>query len=104
MIPARTLLAGVVAVATTLLVAACGGSSGLPAGTNGKAADVTFLQDMIPHHEQAIAAGQVAANIGADPRVTAFGRRIVREQRFFETKSTKECGVCLKSHYMASIG
>lgn len=45
-----------------------------------RAADLTFLQDMVPHHLQAVAAGQLAMTRGSDPRVVAFGRRIVSEQ------------------------
>ena len=35
---------------------------------------------MLPHHQRAIAVGAVAAQQGSDPRVRAFGQRIVAEQ------------------------
>lgn len=72
-----TLLFGI-AVA---LLSASGCSSGKPHPvTTPNAADKAFLQDMIPHHQQAIAAAQVAITHGHDARVTAFGSRIVSEQ------------------------
>jgi uncharacterized protein (DUF305 family) len=44
------------------------------------AADRTFLSDMIPHHERAIAVARLGITRASDPRVTTFARRIVREQ------------------------
>jgi uncharacterized protein (DUF305 family) len=35
---------------------------------------------MLPHHQRAIAVGALAAQKGSDPRVRAFGQRIVAEQ------------------------
>lgn len=71
---APALAAAAVFAAATL--SACGGSNSPPSN----AADLTFLQDMLPHHMQAVAAGQLAATSGTDPRVIAFGKRIVSEQ------------------------
>ncbi|GAC1608304.1 MAG: hypothetical protein NVS3B26_04660 [Mycobacteriales bacterium] len=43
-------------------------------------ADVDFLSQMLPHHAAAIAAGRLAAQQGSDPRVRAFGQRVLAEQ------------------------
>ena len=42
--------------------------------------DVTFLSQMLPHHAAALAAGRLAAEQGTDPRVRAFGERVLAEQ------------------------
>jgi uncharacterized protein (DUF305 family) len=64
----------VAAVVTTGLLGGCGSS---PAPN---AADRTFLSDMIPHHERAIAVARLGVARATDPRVATFARRIVREQ------------------------
>ena len=61
--------------AAAVLLSACGSSSPKP-----DAADRTFLSDMIPHHQRAIAVAQLGETRASDPRVRAFARRIVREQ------------------------
>jgi len=38
------------------------------------------MRHMLPHHQRAIAVGALAAQKGSDPRVRAFGQRIVAEQ------------------------
>lgn len=43
-------------------------------------ADKTFLQDMISHHQRAIAVAQIGLAQARDPRVHAFAQRIVDEQ------------------------
>ena len=68
--------AAVAAAAIALAVSGCSGST----NTSTTTADRTFLQDMISHHRQAIEAGELAITHGGDPRVRAFGRRIVGEQ------------------------
>ena len=59
--------------------AGCGGSAP-PAAPRATAADAAFVRHMLPHHVRAIAVGELAARRGDDPRVRAFGQRIVREQ------------------------
>lgn len=66
----------VVAVPFALvLLAACGGST-----PTSSPADAAFVRHMLPHHQRAIEVGALAASKGSDPRVRAFGRRIVAEQ------------------------
>lgn len=55
--------------------AACGSDAAAP-----NAADRTFLQEMIPHHERAIEVARLGVTGATDPRVRAFAARIVREQ------------------------
>lgn len=43
-------------------------------------ADAAFVLHMLPHHIRAIEVGALAETRGGDPRVRAFGRRIVTEQ------------------------
>ncbi len=62
-----------------LLLSGCGGAS-TPSAPTVTAADSTFVRHMLPHHQRAIAAGALAAQQGSDPRVRAFGQRIVAEQ------------------------
>lgn len=69
---ARLLVACVVLTAG---LAGCGSDAPKPNG-----ADRAFLQQMIPHHERAIAVARLGVVAGTDPRVTAFAARIVREQ------------------------
>jgi uncharacterized protein (DUF305 family) len=54
------------------------GACGSPAHNNWT--DVEFLSRMLPHHAAALAAGRLAAKQGSDPRVRAFGRRVLAEQ------------------------
>lgn len=67
-------LAGV-AVALGLLVSCSG--SGSPKPNSG---DATFLQDMISHHQRAIAVARIGLTQAGDTRVHAFAQRIVDEQ------------------------
>lgn len=63
------------ALVAAAVVAACSGSDPKPV-----AADRTFLSDMIPHHERAIAVARIGIARASDPRVRTFAERIVREQ------------------------
>ncbi|WP_375498934.1 DUF305 domain-containing protein [uncultured Jatrophihabitans sp.] len=72
--PRRSAAALVAAVVTVGLLGAC---SSDPKPND---ADRTFLSDMIPHHERAIAVAELGVSRASDPRVRAFARRIVREQ------------------------
>jgi len=62
-----------------LLLSGCGGAS-TPSAPTVTAADAAFVRHMLPHHQRAIAVGALAAQQGSDPRVRAFGQRIVAEQ------------------------
>jgi uncharacterized protein (DUF305 family) len=64
-----------VALTAALSVTACSSTPRRP-----DQADRTFLQDMIPHHERAIATARIGITEAHDPRVRAFARRIVAEQ------------------------
>ncbi len=71
-----------------VMLGACGGSSSAtkpaaPASTaraGAVPADATFVRHMLPHHLRALQVGELAAQKGSDPRVRAFGRRIIAEQ------------------------
>lgn len=85
----------VAAAATGLVLAACGGGNdhsgaahGAP-GSNASAsasagrynqADVSFAQQMIPHHRQAVAMAAMAATHGASPDVKALAEKIEKAQ------------------------
>lgn len=43
-------------------------------------ADAAFVRHMLPHHQRALRVGALAATKGSDPRVRAFGQRIMTEQ------------------------
>lgn len=75
----------VVLFASTLLLAACGGSdaadppgteSGSNAPTDFNDADVAFAQGMIPHHEQAIEMADIAIENAGSEEVAALARQI----------------------------
>lgn len=72
-----------------VLMAACGGqvyqtASAPPPSAPAPVlndADVTFAQQMIPHHEQAIQMAQIAQTHSQDPRIHDLARRIDAAQR-----------------------
>jgi uncharacterized protein (DUF305 family) len=90
------LAAGAVATAITLSACTSGGSSGMDgmdmggssemtnaptASASFNAADVTFVQMMIPHHEQAVEmSDDLLAKDGVDPRVVAIATQIKAAQ------------------------
>lgn len=90
----KTLVVGVTAAAVLFTVGACGNSSSQPAaestaGTSTSAAaadahdpaDVTFAQQMIPHHQQAIVmSDMVLGKQGVDPRVLDLANQIKAAQ------------------------
>lgn len=63
-----------------ILASACGGAtdSGATSGQHNEA-DVTFAQDMIPHHEQAIKMAEIASK-SDDPAIHELARKIERQQ------------------------
>jgi uncharacterized protein (DUF305 family) len=83
----KRLLALLAALATAVTLAGCS-SGGAKAdstladvtSTSHDAADVTFAQDMIPHHRQAIAMAGLAAARASSPEVKALATRIEKAQ------------------------
>lgn len=68
---------------TTLAVlAGCssGGSSTAQPAPTSNDVDGAFVLHMLPHHQRALAVGRLALERGSDPRVRAFGQRILDEQ------------------------
>ncbi|MFE0630435.1 DUF305 domain-containing protein [Streptomyces sp. NPDC058864] len=83
------------AAATGLLLAACGGGNDHSGATHGapgnsvsasasvgeyNQADVSFAQQMIPHHRQAVAMAGMAASHGASNEVKALAEKIEKAQ------------------------
>ncbi|MFN2536432.1 MAG: DUF305 domain-containing protein [Pseudonocardiaceae bacterium] len=80
------------AAAAAGLLAGCGGTTTPSPATNPPAratsttgaqhnqTDLTFLQEMIPHHAQAIAMAQLVSTRAASPQVKALASRIEAEQ------------------------
>ncbi len=68
----RSLLGVLVSVVIAALVAGCGGDE----AKDHNAQDVTFAQEMIPHHTQAVEMADLAATRASDPRVTALAAKI----------------------------
>lgn len=74
--PLRAAALAVTAVTLALLTAACGGSGDTKPSTAHNAADVTFAQQMIPHHEQAVEMAALAETQNAGSEVRALARTI----------------------------
>ncbi len=68
------------ALVAGLLLAACGGSKDSTSGGSHNAADVSFAQDMIPHHQQAIEMTKMVTGRSSTPEVEALARRIQAAQ------------------------
>jgi len=72
------------ALAASFLLVACGSSddNSTTSGTGGSrnAADVTFAQDMIPHHRQAVEMAKMAVGRASAPEVKALAGRIEAAQ------------------------
>lgn len=66
--------------ASALVLAACGGSDSKGSSSSGSAdfndADVTFVQGMIPHHEQAVEMADLALENGTSADVKALAEKI----------------------------
>jgi len=94
MLRTRNYLFAAAAVATALTLSACtGGTSGMDTGGSSRptnsptasaesnAADVTFAQMMIPHHEQAVAMSEnILAKDGIDQRIVDLATQIKAAQ------------------------
>ena len=74
--PWRAAVLAAVAVALALLTTACGGDDEAKPSTAHNAADVTFAQQMIPHHQQAVEMAALAESQNAGSEVRALARTI----------------------------
>ncbi|MFI5609509.1 DUF305 domain-containing protein [Amycolatopsis sp. NPDC051903] len=77
----RTILAGFVLPAFAAVVVGCSASEPAVPPPVHNAADVTFAQDMIPHHEQAVAMAAPAPRHTGDRRVLALAKQIQQAQQ-----------------------
>jgi uncharacterized protein (DUF305 family) len=71
-------------LAATLAIGACGGGDATMETADGQRfskTDVRFVQNMLPHHEQALRTSEIAIEDGADPRVGTLARAIVKAQK-----------------------
>ena len=66
----------IAALLAALTVSACGGHE----APTGRAGDIAFAQDMIPHHEQALEMSALALAAEASPEVTALAKEIQAAQ------------------------
>ena len=67
----RSLFALVASLGVALVLAGCGGEA-----KDHNAQDVTFAQDMIPHHKQAVEMAELAETRASDPQVKAIAAQI----------------------------
>jgi uncharacterized protein (DUF305 family) len=67
------------ALGTAVLVSACGGAPTRPIQHN--AADVTFAQNMIPHHQQALEMAAMVPSHTANRNVIVMAKHISADQR-----------------------
>lgn len=75
----KTILATLIAVTSLAAVSACSGSDSNAASFND--ADVTFAQDMIPHHRQATEMAKLAAGRTENPQVLELADQITAAQQ-----------------------
>lgn len=76
----RKSIAMVLALGLSLLASACSGATDSETNSNQhNEADVTFAQDMIPHHQQAIEMAEIASE-SSNVAVRDFARQIERQQ------------------------
>jgi uncharacterized protein (DUF305 family) len=82
----RTAFGMLAAALTTVALAGCGGAAAPSAAPEPAAsavyaeADVTFVQGMIPHHAQAVAMAELAADRASSPQVTRLAAQIAGAQ------------------------
>jgi uncharacterized protein (DUF305 family) len=76
-----------IALVASIVLTACGndttpatGAEPAAGGGDHNAADVTFAQEMIPHHRQAIEMAEMAASRASTPEVKALAARITAAQ------------------------
>lgn len=73
----RRLFAITAALVAAIALTACSGGSGADDHND---ADVTFAQQMIPHHRQAVQMAALAASRAEDPRIIALAAQIADAQ------------------------
>ncbi len=88
----RALIVSGATLGTALLLAACGSAAQQPSGTAQSPArppatatafnqaDVSFAQQMIPHHQQAVQMASLAASRASSPQVRQLARQIQAAQ------------------------
>ena len=82
----KTLAAAALLLAAPLALAGCGGNDTDPAGSSSASstafndADVTFTQNMIPHHEQAVQMAKLAKDRAQSPAVKELAHKIEAAQ------------------------
>ncbi|VVJ16326.1 Uncharacterised protein [Amycolatopsis camponoti] len=90
----KTVIIGGIAVVSALLLGACSGndsmsgmdhgpsapSSSAPAAADHNADDVTFAQQMVPHHSQALDMAKLVPSRSTDPKVVDLASRIAKAQ------------------------
>ncbi|MEU0795268.1 DUF305 domain-containing protein [Amycolatopsis sp. NPDC005961] len=90
----KTVIIGGIAVVSALLLGACSGndsmsgmdhsssapSSSAPAAAGHNADDVTFAQQMVPHHSQALDMAKLVPSRSTDPKVIDLASRIAKAQ------------------------
>lgn len=76
----RKILATLVALTSVAALAACSDSNDSPSSTNFNDADVTFAQDMIPHHRQATEMAALAPTRSVDVEILTLAENIEAAQ------------------------
>jgi uncharacterized protein (DUF305 family) len=87
----QTVITSAAVLATALAVAGCANESAAPASGaasstaqpsgSAAAADVSFAQQMIPHHQQAVQMSKLAAGRASSPQVTQLAATIQNDQQ-----------------------
>jgi uncharacterized protein (DUF305 family) len=83
----KRIVLSVIAVVASVALTACGNDAstdeGQPSAVEGdhNAADVTFAQDMIPHHRQAIEMSEMVGERASSPEVKSLATRIQEAQK-----------------------
>jgi uncharacterized protein (DUF305 family) len=77
----------ITALASAVLLGACSGNDSLstpdtssPAAAGHNADDVTFAQQMVPHHSQALDMAKLVPSRSSDPKVVDLASRIAKAQ------------------------
>ncbi|SNQ49905.1 conserved exported hypothetical protein [Frankia canadensis] len=79
----RRLILLIPAIFAAIVLSACGSGGGAADATDAtdhNTADITFAQNMIPHHQQAIAMADLASTRAHNPEVKALAQQIRRAQ------------------------
>ncbi len=109
----RTLSSITLALVAAAFLAGCGSSSNTPSSTNVafNTADVTFVQSMIPHHEQAVVMAKMATSRASSTAVKQVAAKIEAAQAPEITEMTgwlkawgKDTGSGSSGHDMSDMG